>query len=581
MPAMSARRRSVTGMTCLPSPEPMPTVRRLLLGLALASLAGAAPGAGQRAAQRRATGLAAAEQGFAVARDWEDRLRLLSSLGKDSTFDSFPAAAARDSLGAAAARFHQLLARVQTDHLGTEDRAALDILRLADTAGFTDIGDVERTGFSFECGGPPATAGLPPAEALLRLTDTTLACFTQAATLLSVDGEVLNRLAVLSRLATTDDPDTRRRLFAALQPIWRSVDGNADSTSPYRRLLAARRRAWGDSLSPLPGKGAAYGLASAELERWLVEALESWHRAMPDTLLEPWDWYYFTGAAGRRLTPSIPALGSIERVNRAWYASLGADLDALHVRLDLQARRGKYPIAYTDFGRHRRPAPDGSMLPAEPWIFASYLEGGFENLAELVHESGHAIHIAAIRGRPALADWPDNDTFIEALADLPAQEIYEARWQQAFLGDSAPTAANLRERYAGVVLDMAWALFELRVHADSTADPNLVWAGLTSRYLGIRPHPEWSWWAMRAQLVDAPGYLINYALGAFLVADLRARVRAVAGRGAWSDPATYALLSWRLYRFGRARPGAAVLTEFLGRRPRPDALLRELERLDR
>ncbi|MFN8651531.1 MAG: hypothetical protein U0133_06495 [Gemmatimonadales bacterium] len=36
------------------------------------------------------------------------------------------------------------------------------------------------------------------------------------------------------------------------------------------------------------------------------------------------------------------------------------------------------------------------------------------------------------------------------------------------------------------------------------------------------PHPEWSGGRCGAN-VDAPGYLINYAFGAFITADIRAR----------------------------------------------------------
>lgn len=236
-------------------------------------------------------------------------------------------------------------------------------------------------------------------------------------------------------------------------------------------------------------------------------------------------------------------------------------------------------MAYTDFGAHRRVDDAGRLHPAEPWVFASYLDGGLDNLAELLHEAGHAIHIAALRGRPALADWPDNDTFTEALADIAAQEAYEPAWQFRFLGDSAPLAASLRARYAGIMLDMAWALFELRVHRTAEADPNRVWADITSTYLGIRPHPEWSWWALRGQLVEDPGYLINYALGAFMVADIRARVLTLRGPGAWTDPGTYNLLARRLFQDGLARPSRQVLEQFLGRPLSPDPLLADLARL--
>ena len=220
-------------------------------------------------------------------------------------------------------------------------------------------------------------------------------------------------------------------------------------------------------------------------------------------------------------------------------------------------------------------------MPGEPWVFTSYLGGGLDNLAELLHESGHAIHIAAIHTRPAYTTWPDNDTFTEALADLPALELYEPAWQTRFLGDSAPLKESLRAKYAGIVLDFAWALFEIRVHRTPDADPNRIWADITSRYLHIRPHPEWSWWAMRGQLIDGPGYLVNYALGAFLVADMRARVAERWGPFAQADEQMYPHLAETIYRFGLERHSRRVLEEFLGRSARPDALLADLARMSR
>jgi len=95
----------------------------------------------------------------------------------------------------------------------------------------------------------------------------------------------------------------------------------------------------------------------------------------------------------------------------------------------------------------------------------------------------------------------------------------------------------------------------------------------------IRPHPEWSWWAVRGQLVDAPGYLINYALGAFMVADMRARVESLRGPFYAADGTMYPWLAERLYHFGRERSARRVLEDFLGRPLRPDALLHDLARL--
>jgi hypothetical protein len=130
------------------------------------------------------------------------------------------------------------------------------------------------------------------------------------------------------------------------------------------------------------------------------------------------------------------------------------------------------------------------------------------------------------------------------------------------------------------VLDIAWALFELRMLRSPGADPNLVWTELTHTYLGIRGHPEISWWAMRGQLIDSPGYMMNYAVGAMLAAAIRARVRARRGPGA-DDSGWYGWVARRLFRFGLERPTSVVLTEFLGGPVSPAPLLNDIARLQR
>jgi hypothetical protein len=419
-----------------------------------------------------------------------------------------------------------------------------------------------------------------PDGPLRALTEHTVTCYGRVAEAIIVDRDTLNRLAILGLLSRTSDPARRRRLFMALQPVWQSVDGQGDHRSPYRRMLQLRRSAWGDSLSPIDAKAPAFGLRTAELEQWLEQALRRWRTVMPDTLLEPWDWYYATGEATRKLTPRIASLAQIRQVNDDYYRSFGADPRLLRVGYDLASRPGKYPVAYTDFGTRNR-WENGHWVPGEPWIFTSYLAGGFDNLAELLHESGHAIHIAGLRTRPAYLDWPDNDTFTEAIADLAALDLYEPEWQQHFLGDSVPLAVSIRAKYASIVFDLAWALFEIRVHRSPDADPNMIWAEITSRYLGIKPHAEWSWWAMRGQLIDGPGYLINYALGAFIAADMRAAIARRWGPQFMADNRRYQRLTAAVYRFGLERTSRQVLEDFLGRHLSPDALLLDLGRLSR
>jgi hypothetical protein len=324
-------------------------------------------------------------------------------------------------------------------------------------------------------------------------------------------------------------------------------------------------------------RAASFGLPEAEVERWLLSALNAWRAALPDTLLEPWDYYYYLGAASRQLSPRVPK-DSLLPLNRRYYRALGVDPESLGVQFEIEPRAGKYPIAFTDFGA-RAIRRHGRWVRAEPWVFASYRIGGFDNLNELLHETGHAVHIAAIRTRPAFNDWPDSDTFTEGIADLASLEMYEPAWQQAFLGDSASLGESLRAKYAGITLDIAWALFEIRVHRPDAGSPNEIWTDLTSRYLGIRPHRELSWWAMRGQLVESPGYMLNYALGAFIVADLRAALERRYGSFTVGRTGWYRQVSNDVYRFGRSRAAKEVVAAVLGRAPTSAALLADLGRI--
>jgi Zn-dependent M32 family carboxypeptidase len=106
-----------------------------------------------------------------------------------------------------------------------------------------------------------------------------------------------------------------------------------------------------------------------------------------------------------------------------------------------------------------------------------------------------------------------------------------------------------------------------------------VWADLTSQYLRIKPHPELSWWAMRGQLIDAPGYLMNYAIGAMITTDLRRRMVQERGSFATADSTWYPWISERIYRFGLERLSRDVLEGFLGRPISPRALLDDMGRM--
>ena len=558
--------------------DPGPSFLRLG-ALALALLVACAPRAPGAAAP--AARLAAAESLYLELRDTRDRIDVAAAAARDVAPDGTP-------LARLARRHDELrralvgrLAAVDSAALPAEDRRALGVMRGALRG---PLGPLPHPA----AGSSPATGRRPDCaydpEAITRtgrgldsLRARIYACYGWAQSHIAVGRDTLDRLTLYGELARVEDREERRRLFLSLDPVWRSINGDNEPGSPYRRLIALEARARGRGLPA--ARAQLSGIPPDSLEPWLVSILEAWRAAAPDSAIEPWDWYYLAGRPARVLGGRVPRERLLE-LNARIYRALGADLDALGVRYDLEPREGKTPVAFCTFGARPR-LVRGRWTPGEPSVFATYRTGGLDNLAELLHETGHAVHIAAIRTRPAFADWPDSDPFTEAVADFVALDVAEPAWQLRWLGDSVPLADGLRARYGGIVLDVAWALFELRMLREPSADPNEVWTRLTGEYLGIRAHPELSWWAMRGQLVDSPGYMTNYAAGAILIAALRARTVAVHGPFALGDSTWYPWVSHALFRFGLERPTREVTEGFLGGPVTPAALLSDMGRMKR
>jgi hypothetical protein len=527
------------------------------------------PAAAPAAARTR---LAAAESTYAAARDLRDRIDVALAVGRRSAPDGSPLTDVLPRYDSLRARLEARLAAVDSAALGGEDARALGVMRRTLAR---DLGAVVLpTGAPGPAAQRPDCKYEPAALAdrihgLDSLRARMYACYGWAQSHVAVGGDTLDRLTILGELGHTRDAARRRARFLALAPVWRSIDGDGGAGSPYRRLIALETEARGSGEPATAVQARASGVPPDSLEPWLRAILEAWRDATPDSPVEPWDWYYAVGRTSRALSPRIPR-ERLAGLNAAAWRALGADVDSLRVHYDLDPRDGKDPVAFTTFG---------GRTPIEPWVVATYRAGGLDNLNELLHETGHAVHLAAIRTRPAFRDWPDSDPFTEAVADALALDVYEPVWQQRWLGDSVPLAASLRSRYGGIVLDVAWAMFELRMLREPGADPNLIWTGLTRDYLRIRPHPELSWWAMRGQLVDEPGYMVNYAAGAILIAAVRARIREVHGPFTAGDPSWYGWVAPRLYRFGLERPAREVLEEFLGGPVSPAALLDDLRRM--
>jgi hypothetical protein len=519
-----------------------------------------------------------AERAFEQLRYLKDQIDVTGFRGADRNSHGVSRSRMWSDFRSSLPKVQEMLSRIQVEGLSEEDRSAVTAMRRAL--------DEFQTGLSGLSDGTPHRAPSDcgtPAENSMRLDELTLrtyACFGSAARNIKHEGKVLDRLSVLGLLPRTTDPQARRRLFLSLAPVWSSVNGDGGAASPYRRIVQLRASSWRKGDSPFQEKARALGVELPVLEHWLTAILRTWRDETPgDGTIDPWDFHYLAGRASRLVSPHIPK-SRLRWLNDRYYRGLGADVRDLNVNYDLQPRSDKEPVAFTTFGARNREI-DGRWHSGEFWVFASYRTGGLDNLSELLHETGHAIHLGGIRTRPAFQDWPDSDTFTEALADVAAFDLYEPEWQRKYLGVSAAPADSLRAKYAAVVMDIAWALFEMRLHRDPAADPNRIWTDLTQEFFHIRPQQELSWWAMRGQLVNSPGYMVNYALGSILTADLRARIRELRGPRAviGDDPGLYPWLLRNLYRFGLARPSRTVIEEFLGRPLSPRALLDEMSRM--
>lgn len=402
------------------------------------------------------------------------------------------------------------------------------------------------------------------------------ACFAEIANSLQFEGGTVTRVAAFDLLTRMEEPARRKALFLAFVPLWRALNDEDRIDSPYRRMIRLAARQVKRHGSPIDAAARTVGVSATETEHWLERILDVWRQVPGDAAVEPWDYRFEGGVAERELGESIP-LAALQSLNQRDYLDLGLDLAKAGVIFDLQPRNGKAPLAYTDYVRRGR-LLDGSWQPTIVRVSASYGRGGLGPLQELIHESAHAAHMLALRTRAAFMDLGD-PIFYEAFADVPAWCVYESAWQKKHLGRSAAEATALRALYATVMLDVAWALFDLRMLRNPGADPNSLWTDITTRYLHVKPHPELAWWAVRVQLVHKPGYMVNYGLGAVITADIRQRITTQLGPFTAGDARWYGWISEHLLKGGEEQETRELLRQFLGRPVSPQALLDELRRL--
>lgn len=407
------------------------------------------------------------------------------------------------------------------------------------------------------------------------LREALYACFGVLSTL-EFEGGKVTRVGAFDLLTRMDEPERRKKLFLQFVPLWQSINGKNERDSPYRRVIAmaaANGRAEGTAID---AAARTLGASAQDVEKWLVQILDAWRKADDGKPMEPWDYRYRGGATERELGKTITR-EAMQPINERFYRDLGVRFGEWHVIYDLDPRPGKAPLAYTDYVKRGR-MREGQWDPTVARVSGNYAQGGLGLLNELVHENGHVAHMMALRTRPAFMDLGDA-LFYEAFADVPSWSTYEPAWQRKYLGVSSAEDSSMRALYSSVMLDVAWALFELRMLRGPTQDPNVVWTEITHRYLNVIPHPELSWWLVRVQLVDSPGYMVNYGLGAIVTADIRQRIVSQLGRFDTGAERWFSWLSENLLISGQTHETAELLRGFLGRPVSPQALLSEIGRM--
>src|SRR5262249_623065 len=344
---------------------------------------------------------------------------------------------------------------------------------------------------------------------LQGLQDALYACFAELGNSLQFENARVTRVAAFEMLTSMPQEERRKALFLAFQPLWLALNGHDEADSPYRRLIRMAAAQAKSQPSPIDAAARTVGVSTAECERWLERILDTWRQVSGETAMEPWNYRFAGGAADRTLAAAIPR-EALQTLNQRYYTDLGLDLAAAGGIYDLEPPHRNAALAYTGYGGRGRMGA-GGWQPTIVRVSASYARGGLGPLNELVHENGHAAHMLALRTRPAFMDLGD-PIYYEAFADVPSWSVYEEAWQAKYLGASVPEGTSLRALYSAVMLDVAWALFDLRMLRNPDADPNVVWTEITGRYLHVRAHADLGWWAVRVQLVSEPGYMVNYGL---------------------------------------------------------------------
>ncbi|HEY8106983.1 MAG TPA: hypothetical protein VIE46_12820, partial [Gemmatimonadales bacterium] len=237
----------------VPASPPSPRDRSLAipaLALALACLVSACGAQGRATAPTlqksapapagAAAALARAESVYADLRALRDRITVSSSAGRRETPDGVPLATLARRADSLRATLEPRLGAIDSVPLGGEDRRALAVMRRVLDSALGPVTDslshITSDATPPDCTyDPPALVASGGAGALRARA---YACYGWAERRLRFEGRPLSRFTS----SQEQNPERRRKMFLALQPLWRSMDGARGLRSPYRLLLGLEPR---------------------------------------------------------------------------------------------------------------------------------------------------------------------------------------------------------------------------------------------------------------------------------------------------------------------------------------------------
>lgn len=209
------------------------------------------------------------------------------------------------------------------------------------------------------------------------------------------------------------------------------------------------------------------------------------------------------------------------RVARAFYGSIGLDVDAVLENSDLYEKPGKSQHAFcTDIDRNGDVRVLCNLRPSEKWQ------------STLLHELGHAVYSS--RNIPAQLPYllraEAHILTTEGIAMMFERFTTQVPWMRAMhIAVPNPTEferAEAQRKRAQLLIFSRWCQvmyrFEMALYADPSQDLNDLWWQLVERYQGLRrpegrDDPDY---ATKIHVVSAPCYYHNYMMGQLFASQL-------------------------------------------------------------